>query len=333
MDYIAINKLKPHPQNNYFFDDVVGEKWTEFLDSIRLVGIKEPLIITQDFTIVSGHQRLRAAKKLKLKEVPYIQYDYATEDDVLRDLIELNIRQRGVMSDSETKQGRRFKELKRIYNIRNGGNRKSVEQNVQLKTATQLADEYGTTQQQMNRTIQVANSDPRLQEWNISGKTSGDAIRYIMSNMTPDEIDEFIKENEYVKKIRKADAEKYLSKKQTQIATIEPESSNSQTQDLESKIKELEAENARLKKIANVLRPDSDSDKAVEASDELVDTYLETKHFFEDKLLKIEYANSAYQIRNINVVAENYRKLADLAADFSSRIYKMLDTNETIIDI
>lgn len=72
MQQININELKPHPRNNEFFDDINGEKWDELLDSIRKRikdgkrGNIEPIIITQDKIIVSGHQRVRAFKELSI---------------------------------------------------------------------------------------------------------------------------------------------------------------------------------------------------------------------------------------------------------------------------
>lgn len=202
--------LTPHPQNTYFFDDMTGEAWEKFLSSIEDHGIKDPILITQDNLVVSGHQRLRAAKELGLEEVPVIQETYSSEDEILRDLIELNIRQRGVMADSETKAGRRFKELRRIYGIKHGNNQhERTGQIVHSKLSEQLAEEMGTTQRQMNRTIQVADSDPRLQEWNINGKITGDTIRYMMSKLTPEERRDFYLNNEDVDKIRKNDVIRY----------------------------------------------------------------------------------------------------------------------------
>ena len=33
---------------------MLGQKWTEFLESIKTSGVIEPIVITQDKTIVSG---------------------------------------------------------------------------------------------------------------------------------------------------------------------------------------------------------------------------------------------------------------------------------------
>ena len=64
MQEILVSELKPHPKNDYFFDDMSGDKWNEFVESVRTSGVIEPIVITQEKVIVSGHQRVRACKEL-----------------------------------------------------------------------------------------------------------------------------------------------------------------------------------------------------------------------------------------------------------------------------
>lgn len=120
MQQINVNELKPHPRNNEFFDDMSGEKWSEFLESIRTSGVIEPVVITTDMTIVSGHQRVRACKELGIASVITDMRDYSDEDKILKDLIETNIRQRGIGNPNPVKLGRCIKELERIYGIQHG---------------------------------------------------------------------------------------------------------------------------------------------------------------------------------------------------------------------
>ena len=91
MQQININELKPHPRNNEFFDDMLGEKWNEFLESIRTSGVIEPIVITTDMTIVSGHQRVRACKELGIDTVLCEIKNYRDEEDVLLSMLLSNI--------------------------------------------------------------------------------------------------------------------------------------------------------------------------------------------------------------------------------------------------
>ena len=80
MQQININELKEHPMNNEFFDDITGEKWKEFLESIKKRGVVEPIVITPDKVIVSGHQRVRACKELGIQSVMCDVHTYNNEE-------------------------------------------------------------------------------------------------------------------------------------------------------------------------------------------------------------------------------------------------------------
>ena len=87
---MKIEELKPHPRNSEFFDDMSGDKWKEFLESIKTSGVIEPIVITQDKVIVSGHQRVRACKELGITEILAETKHYNSEDDVIKDLLDEN---------------------------------------------------------------------------------------------------------------------------------------------------------------------------------------------------------------------------------------------------
>ena len=109
MQQMKIDELRPHPRNNEFFDDMSGEKWEEFLESIKSRGVVEPIVITQNNVIVSGHQRVRACKELGIDTVMCDMHYYKNDDQVPQDLIETNIRQRGSIDDSDKKKGEELK--------------------------------------------------------------------------------------------------------------------------------------------------------------------------------------------------------------------------------
>lgn len=88
--------------------------WNAFKESISTSGIVEPIVVTQDMIIVSGHQRVRAAKELGLSTIMVDIRTYENDDKVLKDLIETNIRQRGIGNPNPVKLGRCIKELERI---------------------------------------------------------------------------------------------------------------------------------------------------------------------------------------------------------------------------
>jgi len=188
MRMMDVDKLQPHPKNSYFFDDIEGEPWVAFLESIETSGVIEPIIVSApDLTIVSGHQRVRACKKLGIKQVAVEERSYESEDEILKQLIETNIRQRGVGNTNAVKFGRCIAELERIYGIRNGGDRKSDGHNVQLKTQDDLAEELEISKKQMNRFKSLTDLIPELQDAVQSGRVTATTAMGFVKKLSPEE--------------------------------------------------------------------------------------------------------------------------------------------------
>jgi len=139
---LAPTVLKPHPRNKEFFDDMSGDKWKEFLESVKTSGIIEPIVITQDNVVVSGHQRLRAAKELNLETVPTIMKTYYSEDEILKDLLETNVRQRGSINTSSVKSAVIISTLEKIYK----GDKSGTTPNNQKELANKLGVSLRTLQ-------------------------------------------------------------------------------------------------------------------------------------------------------------------------------------------
>lgn len=73
-----IDEVIPYEKNPRKNDDAVDY----VAKSIKEFGFKVPIIIDKDNVIVTGHTRLKAAKKLKLKEVPCILADDLSEEQI-----------------------------------------------------------------------------------------------------------------------------------------------------------------------------------------------------------------------------------------------------------
>ena len=76
--YKKIDEIIPYENNPRKNDDAVDY----VAKSIKEFGFKVPIIIDKDNVIVTGHTRLKAAKKLELKEVPTIMADDLTQEQI-----------------------------------------------------------------------------------------------------------------------------------------------------------------------------------------------------------------------------------------------------------
>lgn len=71
---MKIDDVKPYDKNPRDNEDAVGG----VAESIKQFGFQSPIIVDKNNVIIAGHTRLKAAKKLGLKEVPVI---YAKHKD------------------------------------------------------------------------------------------------------------------------------------------------------------------------------------------------------------------------------------------------------------
>lgn len=153
---MKVNELIPHPENNYYFDDMVGDKWTDFLESIKDRGVIEPIIITDENVIVSGHQRVRACKEVGVEEIMCDIRHYDTQSAVIRDLLETNLMQRGEIISGYIKKSRILETMRQFYGVRHGGDRKSKqynENNMDEKSKGAmhpLIDKYNEVKEKLN---------------------------------------------------------------------------------------------------------------------------------------------------------------------------------------
>ena len=78
IEYIDTEKLIPYINNPRINDNAVDA----VAASIKEFGFKNPILIDKENVIIAGHTRLKAAKKLGLKEVPVIRIEDLTDKQI-----------------------------------------------------------------------------------------------------------------------------------------------------------------------------------------------------------------------------------------------------------
>ena len=246
MTSLKISDLIPHPKNEYFFDDITGERWTEFVKSIKESGVRTPIIVTDNMVVVSGNQRVRACKQLGITVIDAEVRHYASDDEVIKDLIETNLRQRGVICDSEIKAGRRFAELQRIEGNAHGGARDGIRP---LKKQSDLASEYGVSETLLKELIRLSKAEPAVQELLESGKISKSSALTMISKLSVNEQRELAKQiSNNDGKVTGQELEKMIADRDRRIQELE--SRKPEVKIVEKKVEVMPDDYAALKKKA-----------------------------------------------------------------------------------
>lgn len=271
MQMMKIEDLRPHKRNSEFFDDMTGEKWQEFLDSIKTSGVIEPIVVTQDKVIVSGHQRVRACKELGIKEILAEVRVYEDEDKIIKDLLETNIRQRGDIGGSSIKLGRRIKELERIYGIHNGGNDKVTRTTNGLSgemTQEDLAQKLGINLKTLQRAKSLAALPKEIQDLVENGNISAStAARVIGSKLSKEEQTKFVSMINGDKKYTQKEMDDEIRKWKIKVSEVVQEKDSIARQKVKTVTERVEVEvdnpetREYIQKLENRLKEKSESNR------------------------------------------------------------------------
>jgi len=288
-----VEELKNHPKNDYFFDEIDGEKWEEFLTSVQRNGIYNPLVITPDNVVVSGHQRLRACKATGIKEVKCLVIPFQNDDEVIKAMIEINIRQRGVINSPSVKLGRILTELERIYGTegqvgttKEWRSKLTISRNIASRSkklagmteeAQQLVeDEVITAQTACELVSKLSDEEQRRFAELVSGipgmKLSfGDAIETVTENFPDSEVVQ--KLNEKLAKAQNEQNETELDLRSKLDAAIQRERSTYELLQMEKKRRKKDAE---------------EFERRMDASEQMFADSDEAANGFKDKIAELE---------------------------------------------
>lgn len=240
---ISVNSLKVHPKNQEFFDDIDGEQYEKFKKSIQEDGIITPLIVAPDMTILSGHQRLKAAIDLGFTLVPVlIKEEVITEEDKLKKLLATNF---GRLKNNPVKQGKVYSEYEKLCGIKKGNNQFSIGQNV--RTQEDIAKELGVDVRTVRRLKQLQQLSPELQDLIEEGTVKYTTALNVWSKLSEDEQSKLIDE-------LGQDKISEMTQKQTQQYILEK-------QKAEEKAKTLEESNRVLEQSYNELSQELQEEK------------------------------------------------------------------------
>ena len=255
---INISVLKPHPKNNEFFDDLNGQEFERLKNSIRDEKIYTDILVSPDMTIISGHQRVRAAKELGMTLVPIkIDDDLQDENLKLRALISNNFGRRKNDPAKDRKALATYVELKGYKHGEMGNGRKKTCQNG-TSTLDEIAKELNMSKRNLQRALRIErNLTDSMKELLDTGEITKTFASDTIASLSEEEQEALISKLDVTKKYAQKQIEKYIS----EVKDNPEESDNAE------KVSTLKIENEKLEKENKIL----ESQKRI--SDELAAQY------------------------------------------------------------
>lgn len=113
-DKWKLTRLKDHPRQAEMFSDVDDAELEALAENMRNHGLRDPVEVTPDGTVIAGHQRVRAARRLGWKEIDVVvRHDLAAEgpEAVERHFVEDNFVRRQLSPLARAKCLKRLMEL------------------------------------------------------------------------------------------------------------------------------------------------------------------------------------------------------------------------------
>ena len=236
---ISIDLLVPF--KNHPFCLYEGQRFENMVESVRASGILMPIIVRtiddSKYEILSGHNRVNAAKEAGLSVVPAIVRENLTDDEALFIVTETNLLQRSFtdMKHSERarclkahmsaikKQGKRtdlVNEVERLLNAHSerpdGDETTSRLIGEKLRSDKQTADKYSLSPRDVSRYIRIAELCDELLE-RVDTEEIGFHAAVSLSYLTQDEQGELegvLDSKKYSVTIEKAGQIRELSRNQ-----------------------------------------------------------------------------------------------------------------------
>lgn len=182
MKNISMNKI--HPFEGHPYKVLDNEEMNNLIQSVQEYGIMSPMIVrplenkTDEYEIISGHRRFRAAQKAGLTEVP--AYIYAVNrDEAAIMLVDSNLHREHILPSEKA-----FAYKLKYDALRHQGT--SSQLGTKLRTDEYIAQESGESRNQVQRYIRLTYLIPELLDLMDEGKMAfsvGVELSYLDDNV------------------------------------------------------------------------------------------------------------------------------------------------------
>lgn len=327
---VPISLLKSHPKNAEYFSPPSSEEREVLKHSIAVEGIRDPLKVTPDYTVVAGHLRLEVAKELGMEKVPVVIVD--GDPEYLEYLLIADNEERRYCRDP-IKKAKRAEFLKRYWRLREGSaNPKGtvVSREVQnapdeRKTLADVAEALGESVDSVKRLLKLNDLIPELQALVSQGRLFRTAA-YSLAFLPPGEqrhlLDVLGESGVCGLSVKEAQD----LRRQLESVRAEAEALREQVDNLRERSEETERLRARLKELERrpvekvvekvVYRADPAVEAELEAARKQAADLLRDKEWLQSRLqaLAEEKEQKEARVRALEEQADQLQRMLDQAS-------------------
>ena len=147
---------------------------------------------------------------------------YDSEDKIIKDLLETNVRQRGNIGGSSVKLGRRIRELERIYGIREGSSGKVGSSNGTSNfTESDLANQLGIDINTLKRAKSLTTLPTEIQDLIEQGNISPSTASRLIAKLTPEQQEQLIQSLPVTEKLTQKQVQEYVNQLKTKQDSVD----------------------------------------------------------------------------------------------------------------
>ena len=321
---------------------MTGDAWEAFKESIKTSGIIEPIVVTKDMTIISGHQRYKAAKELGIKMIPIrIREDLIDEDKKLKVLLAANF---GRSKNDDAKQRKVAVEYVRLCGYKNGENQWGCQVGTPKLSIEEIAKQLGTSKRDLQRALSIErNLTESMKELLDTGVISKTVASDVITSLSKDEHEELIKSMEITKKITQKEVQQYINeikqlKENPEIKELKDKISDLQKEKsiLEQKVKIYQTEADRYNKLKSdiefLTQQKNDIGRQITSSSELAGLTVRLQNLLETELAPIKFKRCMENINNDEVCMGNLMDIIHKLDSWSDEMKRLLN-NDYIVDV
>lgn len=163
MTNISINKL--HEFRDHPYQVLDNDEMNNLIESVQQQGIMTPLIVrpledtTDEYEIISGHRRFRAAQKAGLKEVPAFIRPVSRDEAAIM-VVDSNLHREHLLPSEKA-----FAYKLKLESMKNQGKRTdltSTQVVSKLRTSEIVGEKNGESREQVRRYIRLTKLIPEL---------------------------------------------------------------------------------------------------------------------------------------------------------------------------